>query len=73
MTSFADEINDLSSRIAASAEEQSRVTKELNRNMTAINDIVGELDTNGQQVLLDAEEITNINSQLASIVGRFKL
>jgi methyl-accepting chemotaxis protein len=73
MTSFADEINDLSSRIAASAEEQSSVTKELNRNMTAINDIVGELDTNGQQVLLDAEEITNINSQLASIVGRFKL
>ncbi|WP_371195461.1 methyl-accepting chemotaxis protein [Glaciecola sp. SC05] len=73
MTNFVDEINVLSGRIAASAEEQSSVTKELNRNMTAINGIVVELDTNGHQVLLDAGEITNVNSQLASIVGRFKL
>ena len=41
--------------------------------MTAINDIVGELDANGQQVLLDAAEITKVNSKLVSIVERFKL
>ena len=73
MTSFIDKINDLSNQIAASAEEQSSVTQELNRNMTAINDIVGELDANGQQVLLDAAEITKVNSKLVSIVERFKL
>ena len=41
--------------------------------MTAINDIVGELDTNGQKVLTDAENITEVKNQLVTIVSRFKL
>ena len=73
MTRFVDDINALSTQIATAAEEQSSVTQELSRNMTAINEIVGELDTNGQQALRDAEEVANINDQLIAIVGRFKL
>lgn len=73
MTNFVTEINDLSTQIATAAEEQSSVTQELSRNMTAINDIVGELDSNGKQALDEASNIDNVNSQLIEIVGRFKL
>lgn len=73
MTQFVDEINELSTDIANSADQQSSVTQELSLNMDAIKNIVAELDTNGEQVLLDAEEIASINNQLVSIVGRFKL
>ena len=73
MTDFVTEINDLSTQIATAAEEQSSVTQELSRNMSAINDIVGELDSNGQQALEEAHSIPDINTHLASIVSRFKL
>ena len=73
MTDFVTEINDLSTQIAAAAQEQNSVTQELSRNMTAINDIVGELDNNGKQALEDAHSIAEINTRLSGIVGRFKL
>jgi methyl-accepting chemotaxis protein len=41
--------------------------------MTAINDIVGELDANGQTALEEAQAISDMNHTLTSIVGRFKL
>ncbi|XAW90565.1 hypothetical protein ABDK09_14450 [Vibrio sp. CDRSL-10 TSBA] len=41
--------------------------------MNAISDIVSNLDKNGQQAIRDAEEIASVNTQLGSIVGRFKL
>lgn len=47
--------------------------EELSRNMTAINDIVGELDGNGQQALEQANSISEVNAHLVNIVGRFRL
>ena len=41
--------------------------------MSAINDIVGELDANGQQALEEAQRISDMNQSLAEIVARFKL
>ena len=73
MTSLVTEINDLSAQIATAAEEQSSVTLELSRNMNAINDIVGELDGNGQQALEQANSISEVNAHLVNIVGRFRL
>ena len=73
MTQFVTDINDLSTQIATAAEEQSSVTQELSRNMSAINDIVGELDSNGQQALEEAQNISDMNQKLTGIVGRFKL
>ncbi|MDN3681018.1 methyl-accepting chemotaxis protein [Vibrio tapetis subsp. quintayensis] len=73
MTEFVTDINDLSTQIATAAEEQSSVTQELSRNMTAISDIVGELDSNGQQALEEAQNISDMNQKLTGIVGRFKL
>ncbi|NVD07701.1 methyl-accepting chemotaxis protein [Vibrio sp. JPW-9-11-11] len=73
MTQFVTDINDLSTQIATAAEEQSSVTQELSRNMSAINDIVGELDSNGQQALEEAQTISDMNQTLTGIVRRFKL
>lgn len=73
MSEFVTDINDLSTQIATAAEEQSSVTQELSRNMTAISDIVGELDSNGQQALEEAQNISDMNQKLTGIVGRFKL
>ncbi|ASA58027.1 methyl-accepting chemotaxis protein [Vibrio gazogenes] len=73
MTEFIYKINDLSSQIATAAEEQSSVTHEISRNMSALNDIVNELNQNGQKSLSGMESINNVNHNLINIVGRFKL
>ncbi|MEZ8824029.1 methyl-accepting chemotaxis protein [Vibrio amylolyticus] len=73
MSDFVNDINDLSTQIATAAEEQSSVTQELSRNMTAISDIVGELDVNGQNSLKDTEDVSEMNAQLMNIVNRFKI
>ena len=73
MTTYVSEINTLSAQIATAAEEQSSVTQELSRNMSALNDIVGELDANGQRAVSDMDNIAAVNDKLVSIVGRFKL
>ncbi|WCE32587.1 methyl-accepting chemotaxis protein [Vibrio sp. SCSIO 43137] len=73
MTQFVGDINDLSTQIATAAEEQSSVTQEVSRNMSAISDIVSELDTNSKEALAESETIASVNSSLAAIVGRFKL
>ena len=73
MTQFVTDINDLSTQIATAAEEQSSVTQELSRNMAAISDIVGELDSNGKYALEEAQNISNMNEKLTEIVNRFKL
>jgi len=73
MTQFVGDINDLSTQIATAAEEQSSVTQEVSRNMSAISDIVSELDNNSKEALAESETIASVNSSLAAIVGRFKL
>ncbi|SDH21973.1 methyl-accepting chemotaxis protein [Vibrio xiamenensis] len=73
MTTYVAEINTLSAQIATAAEEQSSVTQELSRNMAALNDIVGELDSNGRRALSDMDNIASVNDKLVRIVGRFKL
>ena len=73
MTDIVSEINDLSTQVAAAAEEQSSVTKEVSKNMSAINDIVGELDKNGKQVIDEINSIDDINHQLTDIISRFKV
>ncbi|WP_342665182.1 methyl-accepting chemotaxis protein [Vibrio rhizosphaerae] len=67
------EINDLSSQIATAAEEQSCVTQELSRNMSAINDMVIELESIGVQSMKDMGDIADINNSLTALVSRFKL
>jgi methyl-accepting chemotaxis protein len=73
MTGIVSEINDLSTQVAAAAEEQSNVTHEVSKNMVAINGIVGKLDSNGKQVVEEINSIDDINHRLTDIISKFKV
>lgn len=73
MTDSVIEINDLAAQIATSAEEQSSVTEEINRNMTAIQDMIQTLNANGSDTANSTHQLTGTNAQLVSIVDKFKL
>ncbi|ANT66307.1 methyl-accepting chemotaxis protein [Aeromonas hydrophila] len=66
-------IHDLSSQIATAAEEQSRVTEEINRNMVSIRDMLNLLLENGQHTEQSAAALLNSNRQLLALVHRFKV
>ncbi|WED20662.1 methyl-accepting chemotaxis protein [Vibrio sp. JC009] len=73
MTGSVAEINDLAAQIATSAEEQSSVTEEINRNMTAIQEMIQTLNANGSATVESTHQLTETNEQLVRIVGQFKL
>ncbi|MGL6477013.1 methyl-accepting chemotaxis protein [Aeromonas hydrophila] len=66
-------IHDLSSQIATAAEEQSRVTEEINRNMVSIRDMLNLLLENGQHTEQSAAALLSSNRQLLALVHRFKV
>lgn len=73
MTGSIADINALNMQIAAAAEEQSVTTNEISRNMTMIQEMIGELEQNGIETLLSVEEIEKSKSQLVEVVEHFKL
>jgi methyl-accepting chemotaxis protein len=73
MTTSVVEINDLAAQIATSAEQQSSVTEEINRNMTAIQEMVQTLRSNGEATVNSTHQLTDSNEKLVSIVSSFKL
>ena len=66
-------INDLNTQIATAAEEQSSVSHEVTRNMTAIREMAQELAINGQATAQESVNVAVANEQLKSIVAQFKL
>ncbi|MCV6589621.1 MAG: methyl-accepting chemotaxis protein [Marinobacterium sp.] len=66
-------INDINTRIATSAEEQSAATAQIGGTMTAINDMVGELSGNTDTTVDSAQRLMELNQQLQQIVNRFRL
>ncbi|SDJ45928.1 methyl-accepting chemotaxis sensory transducer with Cache sensor [Ferrimonas sediminum] len=66
-------INDLNTHIATAAEEQSSVSSEISRNVNTISGIVVELSSNSQVTANEATNLAAANSQLKSVVGKFKL
>jgi len=66
-------INDLNTLIATAAEEQSSVAEDISRNMSAIRKMVGELSINGEATANETNNLSAANSQLASVVSKFKL
>jgi methyl-accepting chemotaxis protein len=73
MTSSVVKINDLGVQIAAAAEQQSSVSDEINRNMVAIQEMVGQLNANGVQTMDSTRNLASGNEQLMTIVKQFKL
>lgn len=66
-------IYDLNTQIATAAEEQSSVSNEITRNMTAIREMALELANNGETTASESINLAAANSQLKSVVGKFKL
>ncbi|MDF2156138.1 methyl-accepting chemotaxis protein [Vibrio sp. CAU 1672] len=66
-------INDLNTQIATAAEQQSSVAGEITRNMTSIREIVSELSANGEATASETVNLAAANSQLKSVVSKFKL
>lgn len=67
------QINELNLQIATAAEEQSCVSGEIARNMTAISDMANELVINGKNSLEQTIELTSANDNLKILVAQFKL
>ncbi|WP_299018501.1 methyl-accepting chemotaxis protein [uncultured Photobacterium sp.] len=66
-------INDLNTQIATAAEQQSSVAGEITRNMNEIREIVSKLSQNEEATLNETLSLAAANSQLISVVGKFKL
>ncbi|NQZ92410.1 MAG: methyl-accepting chemotaxis protein [Moritella sp.] len=73
IASSVTKINDLNTQIATAAEEQSSVSLEVTRNMTAIREMAQELAINGQSTAQESVNVAVANEQLKSIVAQFKL
>jgi len=73
ITQAVVQIHDLSSQIATAAEEQSRVTEEINRNMVSIRDMLNLLVENGGNTEQSAATLLGSNRQLLALVHRFKV
>ncbi|MGY3944427.1 methyl-accepting chemotaxis protein [Aeromonas tecta] len=67
------EINDLISHIATAAEQQSAVAEEINRNMSAIAEVITQLKGNGEQTVDSSTSMQRTYDRLREIVGHFRL
>ncbi|WP_028108763.1 methyl-accepting chemotaxis protein [Ferrimonas futtsuensis] len=67
------QVTGLSARIATAAEEQSSVTREISRNMTAIREMVTELGHSGDEVVQRSQEVDQASQRLTTMVARFTL
>lgn len=66
-------IGETSEQIAQAAAEQTKVSSEIDSNMTSMNQMVQVLDTNSQQATVNMEQLAATNQSLENIVKRFKL
>ncbi|MFM5819624.1 methyl-accepting chemotaxis protein [Aeromonas sanarellii] len=67
------EINDLISHIATAAEQQSAVAEEINRNMSAIAEVITQLKGNGERTAHSSTAMQHTYDRLREIVGHFRL
>lgn len=73
MSASVNEIDDVSTQIAAATEEQSTVAEELSRNMLSIRDIVESLVSSGQHTVQATQLLNDTNDDLKRQVANFKL
>jgi len=73
MSAEISEINAHSIQIATSAEEQCLVAEEVTRNMVTIKKVIGNISENGASAAATTRILTDANSDLSGIVGKFQL
>ena len=66
-------INDMNLQIASAAEQQHAVTEEINRNLVAIQHIVGELSQGADATRHTCEELADSGRTLHRLVERFQI
>ncbi|PKH05066.1 methyl-accepting chemotaxis protein [Moritella sp. Urea-trap-13] len=66
-------INDIAMEIATAAEEQSAVSEDISKNMTAITNMAEVLTENGEKELGNCKALADTNTRLEAIVGKFKI
>ncbi|MFW2372575.1 MAG: HAMP domain-containing methyl-accepting chemotaxis protein [Gammaproteobacteria bacterium] len=71
ITSSIDRINDMNSQIASSAEEQSAVAEEINRNIVSISQIAEETALGAEQTASASEDLTQLAAHLQKLVQNF--
>lgn len=64
-------INDMSSQIAAAAEEQGTVTEEVNRNIVQISEMTNQTAEGAAETLTASNELARLSSGLNKLVRRF--
>jgi methyl-accepting chemotaxis protein len=65
-------IRDMTTQIATATEEQHLVTEEINRNVVAISDAVGQVSSQSTEVEHYSHEQRELSSALKQLVGRFR-
>lgn len=73
ITRMVSRINDMNLTIAAAAEEQAQVAREVDRNLVAIRDIATQTAAGAQQTSAASNDLTRLASALNQLVGRFRL
>ncbi|ALP42400.1 methyl-accepting chemotaxis protein [Aeromonas schubertii] len=72
MVSAVSTINDMNLQIAAAAEEQNAVSEEINRNLVAIQQIVGELSEVARDTHRTTQDLAQNGDELKELVGQFR-
>lgn len=71
ITKAVSMINDMNNMIASSAEEQSAVAEEINRNVNRISEVTQQTTTGSEQTAQSSEELAKLAEQLKTMVDRF--
>ncbi|EKE77456.1 methyl-accepting chemotaxis protein [Gallaecimonas xiamenensis] len=66
-------INEMNMQIASAAEEQNAVSEEINRNLTAISEIVEHLAKGADQAKDNGSQLAQANQTLGQLVGSFRI
>ncbi len=67
------EIRDLNNLMANAANEQSLVTEDVSRNVTAISQIAQDTSTDAQRVNDSSQELVKLSAQLSALVDKFSV
>ncbi len=73
ITNAVGAINDMSTQIATTTEEQSRTTEEINRNVATISSVADRVAATAERAARSTQEMSELTRQLDRLVQRFKL
>lgn len=66
-------IHDVSSPIAAAVDEQTATTKEIARNITAVDEAAKQTTTGANETNSESDKLASLSQELQALVGQFKV